>query len=140
MKIAITSAVLFLFTLFSTACVTVPDTITAKVAVQQGVLRAIGNDVEKAQRAIEIIEEVRPNVSEELITIGLLHDYVYSEINWQSLSVADAQLLIFVLSYGKTELEKRIGAGVLDPDQRESVSRVLDWSREAAELVILIRG
>ena len=121
-------------------CVTIPDTFSAKFAVQQGTLRALDEDPEKAARALEILEKVRPAVAEETVTVGVIDQYVRDQISWENLSMADAQLLIVLLDRMKEELEVRIGSGVLNPDQRESMERVMDWIQEAAELVVKMRG
>jgi hypothetical protein len=121
-------------------CATIPDSFGAKVAVQQGTLRAIQEDPEKARRALEIVEKVRPSVDEDSVTVGLLVEYTRAQINWTKLTMADAQLLHMLLDYMQEELSTRIGAGILDAEQKASIERVLDWVQESAELVLLLRG
>lgn len=137
--------VLFAFAFpFLTACTvleTVEDNpLAAQLVVQQSTLRVIDEDPDKAQRVAAVVEEVRIYVEDEFATLGLIEQAVRAQIEWDRLTLADQILIDAVLSEARTELERRFGAGLLDPNSRASVMTVLDWVEQSARLVVLHRG
>ncbi|ACL71526.1 hypothetical protein Tgr7_0428 [Thioalkalivibrio sulfidiphilus HL-EbGr7] len=106
--------------------------LAARLAVEQTTLRWIGDDLHRAERTREVIAEVRPHI-EGSATVATLDQAARSAIRWDSLSLADQRLLETLLDELKQELERRIGAGLLDPDQQMTVAAVLDWIDAAAQ-------
>jgi len=137
-------AVLFAFALpflfAGCANLQVSDNFQTKLAVQQGTLRVIQDDPGRAYRVQEIVADVRPHLESDHVTLGLLDAYARDQIRWEKLSIADAQLLTMVLDEAKLQLEARFGAGLLDPETRQSVALFLDWIEDSATLVILMKG
>lgn len=136
-----TIAGLVMITLMA-ACssLTVPHTFTAQLLVQQSTLRVIQDDPARAERVLEITTSIRPDIETDSVELGLLDATVREQINWERLSIADAMLLDSLLVEARAQLEMRFGTGLLDPEARESVARVLDWVDNAAELVKAVRG
>ena len=112
----------------------------AKLTVQQATLRVIDEDPEKAVRVLEISGEVRQMIEVDLVTVALLDEFIRVQVNWEKLSIADAQLLLLLLDELKVQLAERMGEGLLTPDQKVSLNKVVDWVEESALLVIRMRG
>ena len=112
----------------------------AKLTVQQAALRVIDEDPEKALRVLEISGQVREMIAVDSVTVALLDDFIRVQIDWSKLSLADAQLLMMLLDELRTRLAERMGDGLLSPEQKVSISRVIDWVDESAMLVIRLRG
>ena len=120
---------------------TVEDSpMVAQLTVQQATLRVIDEDPAKAMRALEITQNVREMISVDSVTVALLDDFIRVQIDWSKLSLADAQLLMMLLEELKVRLAERMGDGLLTPDQKVSIDRVIDWVEESATLVIRMRG
>ena len=114
--------------------------LVAKLTVQQATLRVIDEDPEKAVRVLEISGEVRQMIEVDLVTVALLDEFIRVQVNWEKLSIADAQLLLLLLDELKVQLAERMGEGLLTPDQKVSLNKVVDWVEESALLVIRMRG
>ena len=112
----------------------------AKLTVQQATLRVIDEDPAKAMRALEITRDVREMISVDSVTVALLDDFIRVQIDWSKLSLADAQLLMMLLEELRDRLAERMGEGVLSPEQKVSIDKVIDWVEESATLVIRMRG
>lgn len=106
----------------------------SKLAVQQATLRVVGEDIERAERAIFLVDDVRTMVMLDMVTIGLLDESIRLQIDWRSMPLADAQLLTMLLDELRDRLEVRIGQGVLNPEDKASISTVLDWIEDAAKM------
>lgn len=106
----------------------------SKLAVQQATLRVVGEDIEKAERAIFLVDDVRTMVMLDAVTIGLLDESIRLQIDWRSMPLADAQLLAMLLDELRDRLEVRIGQGVLNPEDKASINTVLDWIEDAAKM------
>lgn len=136
------AAVLFAFAFpFLSGCAvleTVENSPTvSKLAVQQATLRVVGEDIEKAERAIFLVDDVRTMVMLDAVTIGLLDESIRFQIDWRSMSLADAQLLAMLLDELRDRLEVRIGQGVLNPEDKASINTVLDWIEDAAKMAYM---
>ncbi len=136
------AAVLFAFAFpFLSGCAvleTIENSPTAsKLAVQQATLRVVGEDIEKAERAIFLVDDVRTMVMLDAVTIGLLDESIRFQIDWRSMSLADAQLLAMLLDELRDRLEVRIGQGVLNPEDKASINTVLDWIEDAAKMAYM---
>jgi hypothetical protein len=138
---AIAAVALFLFLTGCAVLETVEQNpMVAQLTVQQATLRVIDEDPDKAMRALEITRDVREMISVDSVTVALLDDFIRVQIDWSKLSLADAQLLMMLLEQLKVELAKRMGEGVLSPEQKVSIDRVIDWVEDSAKLVIQMRG
>ena len=137
------AAVLFAFA-FLAGCAALETVerspLVAQLTVQQATLRVIDEDPAKATRVLEISGQVREMIAVDSVTVALLDDFIRVQIDWQRLSLADAQLLMLLLDGLRTRLAERMGDGLLRPEQKVSISRVIDWVDESAMLVIRMRG
>lgn len=106
----------------------------ARAAVQYAVMRYLDGDARRAGDARRIIVEVRP-LARGTASLEALARAVEELIPWDALDLADAVLLSELLTVLHDELERRIGEGVLEPDQVERVERVIDWIDDAAARV-----
>ena len=139
---AVAAVMGFFMVVVMSACtkLTVPDTFKAQLLVQQSTLRVIQDDPARAERVLEITAQIRPDIEADTVALGLLDEAVREQINWERLTIADAMLLDSLLIEARNQLELRFGTGLLDPEARESIARVLDWVDNAAELVKEVRG
>jgi hypothetical protein len=118
----------------------VPESFGAKLAVQQGTMRVIGDDVPRAERVVNLTREIGSYMEHELVTVEVVDTYLRSQIEWEMLDLADAQLLVMLLDELRFQLDERLGSGVLAVDDKLVIATVLDWVSDAASLVILMRG
>ena len=139
----IKSAIAVLVLLAMAACSTLDQIesspMTSQLITNQITLRFIaGSDdpVERAARVREVVELVRSQVSgDETYTLSALDEAVRSEINWQSLSIADQEILNFGLTRARAAIADLVGEGVIEPDDRGTVATLLTWIDQAAQRV-----
>jgi hypothetical protein len=133
MKILIAIAMMF-----TTGCAMLPSTesTTARLAVQYGTLKYIGDDVEKAARVRDVVTDAQ-NILDigTSVTVIALDAAIRDRISWDRLDLADTLLLNVLLDELRIEMESRIGAGQLNEDDRVRVSAVFGWINSAAGLV-----
>lgn len=112
---------------------------TAELITNQITLRFIAGSedpVERAARVRDVVDKVRSQVSaEQTYTLAAIDEAVRAEINWQSMSIADQEILNFGLTRARAAIEKLVGEGVVDPEARETVSTLLTWIDQAAARV-----
>lgn len=120
---------------FVVGCATMQaDSGSARLAVQYGTLKYIKNDTQKASRVAAKVDAALEIVNNNLTTIAALDTAVRDSIEWQSLSIEDKMLLDALLTEVRHEMERRIGDGVLSPEQRVKVADVLRWIRAATTM------
>lgn len=105
-----------------------------RIAVQYAAMKYIGEDAGKAERVAAQVAVVRTLLEREEATVGALAAAVRERIDWTRLAPADRMLLAGLLDELEAELARRISAGVLEPEQRLRIARVLDWIAQAAAL------
>lgn len=107
-----------------------------QLAVSYATLKTIDRSSSiSAQDVIEGVARARAVVERDQdVTIGLLASQVRQTIRWDRLDAADRLLLDAVLLEAEAELARRIGEGVLSPDDRVAVLTLLDWISSAAAL------
>lgn len=81
----------------------------------------------RADKIREIATDVKALLAGEKVTISSLEATVREQIQKLRLSPADAFLADALIRQVVTELQQRVGIGILDPDKRYKVSVVLDW-------------
>ena len=111
--------------------------LVAKLTVQQATLRVIDEDVERAERVLELAGQARSMVQVDEATVDFVDGFIRAQIDWGRLTLADAQLLIMLLDELRDRLAERMGEGLLSPEDRVSINRVIDWIEESASLVVL---
>ena len=111
----------------------------AQILVSQTTLRVIeaaDDPIQRRDRIRELIAQGQQYVdSEAQATIADLDERARQEIRWQRLGVADQELINLVLIRAREELERAVGDGVLDADQRLQVAKVLTWADQAAQRI-----
>ena len=105
------------------------------IVVQQSTLRFIGDDVERAERVMEIAEQVGEYTA-GTVTVALLIDYTRAQVRWDKMSLADAALLDSLLMQLSFSLEDKMGTGELSPEDLVNVQTVVGWIKSNAELVM----
>jgi len=113
--------------------------VTSQLVVNQITLRIIDgadNPQERAQRIREIIASVEDQIDGDIVArLDQLEAVVRSEIDWESLSLADQEIVNFALEKARLTLEDLIGDGVLEESDIETVSTLLRWIDNAAARV-----
>lgn len=112
----------------------------AKLTVQQATLRVINDDPDKAVRVLEITRDVREMMTVDSVTLAVLDEFIEFQIRWEKLSTADEQLLRMLLQEMQDRLAEKFGQGLLTPEDKVSISKVIDWIEDAAQLVWQRRG
>ena len=109
--------------------------IASYIVVQQSTLRFIGDDMERAERVVEIAEQVEEYAA-GTVTVALLIDYTRAQVRWDKMSLADAALLDSLLMQLSFSLEDKMGTGELSPEDLVNVQTVVGWIKSNAELAI----
>lgn len=128
---------------FSTlnGCATVKEnSAVVELLVSQAAIRYIeaekpSNRVARAIEVIQYVELLDRFASDEAVTIDTLTSLAMQNLS-PNLSVADRQLALSVINIGSNELRKRIGEGILSPDDRVSVRGVLAAISTGAEIFV----
>ena len=105
------------------------------IVVQQSTLRFIGDDMERAERVMEIAEQVEEYAA-GTVTVALLIDYTRAQVRWDKMSLADAALLDGLLMQLSFSLEDKMGTGELSPEDLVNVQTVVGWIKSNAELAM----
>lgn len=85
------------------------------------------DQVERAEKIREIATDAKALLSGETVTVDLLEAAVREQVDKLALQPADRFLADALIHQVATDLQQRVGAGVLDADKRYKVSAVLDW-------------
>jgi len=81
---------------------------------------------------VRIATDLKALASGEAVTLLALEEVVGGELNKLSLSPADRVLADALVSLVVAELQAKVGDGLLEPDQRVKVERILDLIISAA--------
>ncbi len=109
---------------------------TAQLTVQYATLKVIEqSSTISATDVLQHVDRVRAVIdSNASITIGALSAQVRENIRWDRLAIADRLLLDALLTEAEARLAERIGSGALSPDDRVTISALLDWIAQAARM------
>lgn len=88
----------------------------------------------RAQRIKSIVGEARTWLQGEGMTVELLESAARNRLATLNLSPADAMLATALVQIAVQDLQEKIGAGVVSPDQLVTVNQLLDWIDSAAKL------
>lgn len=88
----------------------------------------------RAQRIKAIVAEARTWLTGEAVTVGLLENAARARLAQLNLSPADSMLANTLVQIAIEDLQMKVGAGVISPDQLLTVNQLLDWIEAAAEL------
>lgn len=116
------------------ACSTPTQTILAELAVQRGVYEVVKDDPTRADRIVEILDEVDSALVGDMLTAAPLINLVKQKINWNRLAPPDQQLVNSLLDLLQVELDKQLAKLNLPSDRVLQVRTVAGWVRETAEL------
>ena len=139
----IKSAIAVLVLLALAACSTLEkiesSPMTSQLITNQITLRFIAESddpVERAARVREVVAKVRTQVNgDQTYTLAAIDEAVRDEIKWQSMSIADQEILNFGLTKARAAIAELVGDGVIDPAARETVDTLLTWIDQAAQRV-----
>lgn len=110
---------------------------SAKLIVTYATLKVIeqgdtpAEQAERAQKIHKVASDAKTFLAGDSVTIGLLQQAILDQIEPLELSPADAYLASALVQVVIAELQERVGAGVLDPDQLYQASTVLGWVIDA---------
>ena len=90
--------------------------------------------LKRAQRIKAIVGEARTWLTGEAVTVGLLESAARARLAQLQLSLADEMLANTLVQIAVQDLQAKVGAGVISPDQLLTVNQLLDWIESAAEL------
>ena len=112
---------------------------TARLVTDQITLRLVqsaDDPVERAAAVRSVVATIRNEVNTNSeATLGSIEQLVRDEADWDSLKLADRQILEFALLKARQSLSDLIGDGLLDPDERATIGTLLDWIDAAAQRV-----
>lgn len=110
---------------------------TAELITNQLTLRFIaGSDdpVERATKLRATLDKVQGELTAEYTLVDIEQAF-RAEIDWQSYSMADQELLNFALTKARVVITELIGDGVVNPDERYRVETLIRWIDQAAQRV-----
>jgi hypothetical protein len=112
--------------------------LAAQVAVQYATGKFIegGADVDaklaRARQVKAVAENLKTVAAADSATIAALQELAMSKVAKASLSPSDRLLATTLVEVAVQELSARVSTGVLDPEAKVAVSRLLDWVITAA--------
>jgi len=107
--------------------------IAAQLAIQYATLKVLENNPDYAPRVVEITRHVREVASGDAsATVEVIDGLIRSQIDWSKLAPSDAMIVNTLLLAIRSELEARIGNGILDPEALLTVAQVATWIEQAA--------
>lgn len=108
-----------------------PD--TKRLAVTYATAKIIDTNADRAARVLDLVEQGRAFIeSDAEVSIDALYSGVMDRIEWQKIDPADRILIEEILKNARERLKDEIGIGLLQPDERVKVVKVLDWIESAA--------
>jgi hypothetical protein len=109
---------------------------TLNLLVRQATVRALQNKPERAPRAKEIIGEARQlTTGEKDVTVALAVAAMRGVIEWDRLTPADRLLIEDIMTMIQIDLENHLGSGILNPEQKAFLDKLLQSAEQAASLV-----
>ena len=107
--------------------------IAEQLAIQYATLKVLENNPDYSPRIVEITRHVREVASGDAsATVEVIDGLIRSQINWAKLAPSDAMIVNTLLLAIRSELEARIGNGILDPEALLTVAQVATWIEQAA--------
>lgn len=112
---------------------------TAQLVTSQLTLRFIAGDDEPVERAVAVraaVERLQARVEQgPEFTLEEFQHLALAEFDFESLSPADQELVIYGLNLARQSIAELIGDGVVQPDERYTLATVLTWVDQAAARV-----
>lgn len=120
--------------LFSSACSTPNQTLTAQVAVMLATDRVVKDRPDRAAKAVAIADDVLKLAgSDTASTVSALMLVVRAKIDWNELTAVEVMSVNLLLAAIETELNNRINVGQIPADQVYKVALVASWVKLAAQ-------
>jgi len=127
-----TAIALFLMVLTLTGCESMPQ---QKLIVQVSAMKYIEDGEDRAGRAAAVIEEVQRAkvlIDFDGVTLDQIKGAVLDRLKERSLNPSDMLLAMAIVDMASAELDVKLGAGILSPEQKVTVNEVLGWVEQAA--------
>jgi hypothetical protein len=130
-----TIVALILTLVATTGCLTTQSkTLVVQVAVQLATTKVIDGDRDRAARILAISSAVRAVAgTSRFDSVALLDSYIRTKIDWSKLTPEQTLLANLLLDTIRTELEARVGTGILTNDKLLVVAQVASWIESAAQ-------
>lgn len=106
---------------------------SAELLVSYATMKVIerGNTAEdqvaRAEKIRDIANDAKFLLKGEVVSVGVLEQTIREQVHRLDLSPADMFLADSLIRQVAVELQERVGTGVLDPEKRLKVTKVLDW-------------
>lgn len=126
--------VLLLLVVLIAGCATVTAADSARLGVMYATAKVIDGDPGKASKILTLAAGVRTGLDAEAMTVAAIDAAVRARIDWQALDIADQLLADALLVELRAQLERRVGTGILERQQRLDVLAVLSWVERAAQM------
>lgn len=123
--------------LLASGCALLKDSApAARMTAQYATFKVIDGDPDRAAKVLRLVQDAQSYVTGgPRVSIAALEQAARDRIPWQRLNPGDHVLIDAILTEARKRLELKIGAGVLDPDQRVQLSEFLAWIKGAADAV-----
>ena len=107
----------------------------AKTAVQYGTLRFIDGSEARQDAVLKFIEDSRGFINATAVSrVDELANRLKENVNWESLSIANTQIINTLFDTVESYVKKRVEGEDLSPDSILTIQSVLTWIEEAAAL------
>lgn len=111
-----------------------PATPTETLVVQYVTLKVVDGDPATAAKVIDIAKEARSYFDNELVSVAIVREAVLKRVSKLDLDAADTLLATALVDAVASELQARVGEGLIAPDAKVRVNQVLDAVVQAASL------
>lgn len=136
---------LFLVFILATlaACASTPNgSIAEKLAVQVATMKYVEREqdpatrAERAARVVAVVDQARVWLDTDGVTLADLQAAAIRRLQEKNLEPSDLLLATALVELVATELNTRIGEGVLNPEKKVTINTFLSWVEQAARFYV----
>jgi hypothetical protein len=99
-------------------------------------LERSGNPAATAARVLEVIALVKTHLLDNQTTVGDLNDALLQRIGQYQLDPGEKMLALELVNTLSSDTEKRVGAGLLKPEDVTTINKVLGYVESTASLYV----
>lgn len=136
---------LFLALVFMLAGCAAPgsqQSLVERLAVQTATMKYVEREqdpaarAERAARVVAIVDQARVWLDTDGVTLADLQAAAIRRLQEKNLEPSDLLLATALVELVATELNTRIGEGVLDPEKKVTINTFLSWVEQAARFYV----
>jgi molecular chaperone DnaK (HSP70) len=105
-----------------------------KIATAKAIEKS-DNRVERAQRIITIAEKAKSMLTDnESTSLDYVESAIRDNVKWDELDESNKLVIDILIDLVRAEIDKKVGDGSLDPNDKLIISNILRWIIESAQM------